>query len=120
MTLSAYINRCGLADFARVLDRVICVGERSIGISKDPQSQRPKGQDRHPDVLTKTNGQRPMLHRFVERNRLIVVGSAIRNVPCVQQGSGQETMPNHERAGRLLLCGERQELRRKVRAWRHR
>ena len=55
-----------------------------------------------------------MLHRFVERNRLIVVGSANRNVPCVRQGSGHEPMPNRERACRLLLCGQRQELRRKI------
>ena len=54
------------------------------------------------------------VHRIVERNRLIVVRSGISNVPCMQQGSGQETMRNHERACRLLLLGERQELRGKL------
>ena len=55
-----------------------------------------------------------MLGRIVERERLIEMRSAVRDVSREQQGSPHEAMPNHERDGRPLLLGERQELRRKV------
>ena len=65
-------QRGGLADLARILERVLGVRERGLGIAKQPQSQRPIGQDCHPDVLAKSRRQRTMLGRIVKRERLIV------------------------------------------------
>ncbi len=55
-----------------------------------------------------------MFGRIVKRERLIEMRSAFRDVSREQQGSAHEAMPNHERDYRLLLLGERQELRRKL------
>ena len=65
-------QRGGLTDLARILERVVSVCERGLGIAKQPQGQRPKGQDCHPDVLAKSRRQRTMLGRIVKRDRLIV------------------------------------------------
>ena len=55
-----------------------------------------------------------MLGRIVKRDRLIEMRSAFRDVSRKQQGNAHEAMPDHERDGRPLLLGERQELRRKL------
>ena len=55
-----------------------------------------------------------MLGRIVKRDRLIEVRSAFRDVSRTQQRHAHEAMPDHERARRSLLLGERQELRRKL------
>ena len=73
-------QRGGLADLARVLERVISVGERSVGVAKHPQGQRPIGQDCHRNVLAKPRRQRTMHGRIVKRERLIVVRSTFRDV----------------------------------------
>ena len=64
--------------------------------------------------MAKSRRQRTMLGRIVKRERLIEMRSALRDVSREQQGSAHEAMPNHERDCRLLLLGERQELRRKL------
>ena len=69
---------------ARILERVISVSECGLGIAKGPQSQRPIGQNSHPDILAKSRRQRTMLGRIVERNRLIEMCSAFRDVSCQQ------------------------------------
>ena len=61
VTLSAYINVAAWPISRASLERVVSVCERGLGIAKHPQSQRPIGQDCHPDVLTKTHRQRTML-----------------------------------------------------------
>jgi hypothetical protein len=73
-------QRGGVADLARIIERVLRVCERGLGITKHPQGKRPKGQDRHPDVLAKSRRQRTMLGRIVKRDRLIVVRPAFRDV----------------------------------------
>ena len=73
-SLSAWLNVC----------------ERGLGIAKQPQRQRPIGQDCYPDVLTKTHRQRTMLGRIVKRDRLIEVRSAFRDVSREQQGNAHE------------------------------
>ena len=107
-------QRGSLADLARILERVVSVCERGLGIAKQPQGQRPIGQDCHPDVLAKSRRQRTMLGRIVKRDRLIEMRSAFRDVSRMQQGHAHEAMPDHERDCRPLLLGERQELRRKL------
>ena len=92
---SAYIKVAAWPISRASLRRMFCVCERSIGIAKHPQSQRPIGQIDYPNVLTKTHRQRTMLGRIVERNRPIEVCSASAMSPCVQQGSAHQAMPNH-------------------------
>ena len=56
-----------------------------------------------------------MLGRIVKRERLIEMRSRFRRCPPVHsKEAAHEAMPDHERNGRLLLLGERQELRRKL------
>ena len=76
-------QRGSVADLARILERVVGVRERGLGIAKQPQSQRPIGQDCHPDVLAKSRRQRTMLGRIVKRERLIEMRSAFRDVSRV-------------------------------------
>ena len=111
---SAYINVAAWPISRASLERVLCVCERGLGIAKQPQRPRPIGQDCHPDVLAKSRRQRTMLGRIVKRDRLIEMRSAFRDVSRTQQGHAHEAMPDHERNGRPLLLGERQELRRKL------
>ena len=55
------VHQCGgLADLARLFERAICVGERGVGIAKQPQGPRPIGQDDHANVLAKSRRQRAM------------------------------------------------------------
>ena len=96
-----------MADLARIVERVVGVRERSLGIAKQPQSQRPKGQDCHSDVLAKTRRQRTMLGRIVKCERLIEVRSAFCDVSRTQQGHAHHAMSDHERDRRPLFLGER-------------
>ena len=61
----------GLANLARILECVLSVRERGIGIAKHPQSHRPIGQALPRDVLAKSRRQRTMLGRIVKRERPI-------------------------------------------------
>jgi len=77
-------QRGGVTDLARILDRVLDVTERGIGVTKTKQSVRPMAQDSHPGILAKTHCQRTMLGRIIERERLIIVGPTFRDVSCVR------------------------------------
>src|SRR5262249_26595886 len=73
-------QRGGVTDLARILERVLGVGERGLGVTKTKQSPRPMAQDCHPGILAKTQCQRTMLGRIVKRERLIIVRPAFRDV----------------------------------------
>ena len=73
----------GLTDLARILERVLGVCERGLGIAKHPQGQRPIGTRLPPQRLAKSRRQRTMLGRIVKRDRLIEVRSAFRDVARV-------------------------------------
>ena len=55
-----------------------------------------------------------MLGRIVKGERLIEVRSGFSNISRKRQCDPHEAMRDHERDGRPLLLGERQELRRKL------
>jgi hypothetical protein len=71
------VNQCdGVTDLAPIPECVVSVRVRSVGVAKQPQSHRAKGQDCHPDVLAELRCQRTMLGWIVKSNRLIVVRPA--------------------------------------------
>jgi hypothetical protein len=55
-----------------------------------------------------------MLDRIIERKRAIQMRSTFQEVSHEQQGRAHSAMPDHERHGRPLFLGERQEPRRDV------
>ena len=55
-----------------------------------------------------------MFAGIVKRQRPIILCSTPSNIARDQQRSTQETMPYHERRGRLLLLGKSQELRSEI------
>jgi hypothetical protein len=59
-----------LADLARILERLVSVCKRGLGITKQPVGKSPPAQDRHPVVMAKSRRQRTMLGRMVKRERL--------------------------------------------------
>jgi hypothetical protein len=73
-------QRGGVTDLTRILERVLGVSERGLGVTKTKQSPRPMAQDCHPGILAKTHCQRTMLGRIIKRERLIIVGPAFRDV----------------------------------------
>ena len=64
-------QRGGVADLARILERLVGIRERGLGIAKQPQSQRPISTRLPPEVLAKSRRQRAMFGRIVKRDRLI-------------------------------------------------
>src|SRR5262245_31961679 len=100
-----------VTDLARILDCVLNIRERSLGVTKTKQGVRPMAQDCHTGVLTETHGQGTMLGGIIKRERLIIVGPASRDVSRVRQGDSHEAMPDHERDCCPLLLRERQKLR---------
>jgi hypothetical protein len=93
-------QRSGLADLARILERVVGIRERSVGIAKQPQSSRPITQGYNPDVCAKTRRQRTMLGGIVERDSAVEMRSPLRDVSCKQQGHTQDAMCYQERSRR--------------------
>src|SRR6266516_5629350 len=70
-------QRCGVADLARNLKRVLGVCERGLGIAEQPKSQRLPGQGCRADILAKTRRQRTMLGGIVEHDRAIEMRSPV-------------------------------------------
>ena len=69
----------GLPGLASVLEGVIDVAERGLGITEEPQHPWSHGQGCYPLVLAKAGRQRTMLSRIVKRNRLIEMRSCFRD-----------------------------------------
>ncbi len=107
-------QRCELTDLTCILERVVSVGEGSLGITKHPEGPRSMGEDYHSVVFAKSRRQLAMLGRIVKRDRLIVVRPTLGDVSRTQQGKSHDTMPDHERDCGSLRFGERQELSRKL------
>ena len=55
-----------------------------------------------------------MLDTVVKRDRLIQIPPSFRDVSRQQQGTAHDAMPNHERSGRTLFFGKRQDLSRQL------
>ena len=73
-------QRRGLTDLARILERVVYVCERGVGIAKQPKGPRPIAQNCDPNILAKSRRQYTMLGRIIKRERLIEVGSSFSKV----------------------------------------
>src|SRR5215475_14862280 len=104
----------GLADLARVSDGLVHVGCCCVGIAKYPQGPRPKGQDRHPDVLPKSHPQWTMHSRIVKRHCSIQVWSTFHDSSRKQQRGAHHAMSDHERNDGPLAFSKRQEMGREI------
>ena len=67
-------------DLARVIERMLHIGERGFGIAEHPQSQWSMSQHRHRDVCAKSRSQRTMLVRIVKRDCPIEMRPALDDV----------------------------------------
>src|SRR6516165_11115082 len=99
-----------MAELARNFERLLAVCERILRTAEHPESQRFPGQGCRADVLAETRGQRTMLVRIVERDRVLEMRARLFDVPGVQQGQAHEAMTHHAGSRRPLLVCKLQEL----------
>ncbi len=114
VSVNAAIKVGSLAYIARILDGAVGVGKRDLRIAERPPGQRLIERERHPDVLPKSCGQRPVLDRVIERHRLIDVPKRFFNIARVQQGNTHVSVPNHQRHRRPLFLRKSEEVRGKL------
>ena len=89
--------------------------ESAMAASGWPSATKPRstGQDDYPDVLAKSRREQAMFGRVVEREARSKCAVPSVMSP-VTSGSAHKAMPDHERACRPLLFGEREKLVRKL------
>ena len=95
-------QRGGLADLTRIVERVLSVLERGVGIANQPQSGRPP----RIRLLPATSGQIASpaddAPRVVKRHRLIEMRSPFRDVSRTHQGNAHDPMP--DTSGTVAPC----------------
>jgi hypothetical protein len=99
-----------MADLSGVLERVLDVGERGLGITEHPRRQGSPSERGRADVVAKARRQCTVLRRIVQRDGAIEMRAALRDVSHKRERNAHEKVSEHQRDRGVLAPSKLQEL----------